>query len=65
MPSSANRRRVEIPAGLHARLEEDAKWLYIPLSTYITLLLTSGTGTARSTGVIQLQGRPRPADDPA
>jgi hypothetical protein len=63
MPSSGNRRRVEIPAGLYREIEQDALRLRVPMSSYVTLLLSGATGTAHQTGVIPFRLRDQPPDD--
>lgn len=40
MPSSSNRRRIEIPAGLYERLRERAEEREIPVAVYVTWLLS-------------------------
>lgn len=39
MPSSPNRRRIEIDAEVYDMLEREARWLHIPVSYTATMLL--------------------------
>ncbi|MCO5176178.1 MAG: hypothetical protein M9890_04280 [Thermomicrobiales bacterium] len=50
MPSSSNRRRIEIPAGLYERLRERAEERGIPVAALVTWLLTE---------TLDEQGRPQ------
>lgn len=42
MPSSTNRRRVEIDADVYDMLERHARWLHIPVAATATMLIREG-----------------------
>lgn len=42
MPSSPNRRRIEIPEEVYDMLDREARWLHIPVTALATMLCREG-----------------------
>lgn len=42
MSTSPNRRRIEIDSAVYDLLEQDARWLHIPVASLATLLIREG-----------------------